>query len=221
MSLTVNGSGFSSGAQVKITMGASTINATGESLTGSTVITCSLDLNSASTGTYDVTVTNSDTQSGTKSNAFTVNQGADPAPVILSINPTSADAGQVIPFTLFGIDLGQGAQMTLEMGATVIEAASESVTGISIMNGTIDLTSAPDGLYDVVVTNPDGQSGSLVDRFGVDNPDMRFHLAAGYRANGRTRDAVKELESLLAKYKSFDTLTQARAMLSDIKSTGK
>ncbi len=170
VSLTVNGSGFSSGAQVKITMGASTINATGESLTGSTVITCSLDLNSASTGTYDVTVTNSDTQSGTKSNAFTVNQGADPAPVILSINPTSADAGQVIPFTLFGIDLGQGAQMTLEMGATVIEAASESVTGVSIMNGTIDLTSAPDGLYDVVVTNPDGQSGSLVDGFDVDNP---------------------------------------------------
>lgn len=79
--------------------------------------------------------------------------------------------------------------------------------------------------WHLIRTNKDPKRGLLLLQQAVqkraDNPDMRFHLAAGYRANGRTRDAVKELESLLAKYKSFDTLTQARAMLSDIKSTGK
>jgi len=53
------------------------------------------------------------------------------------------------------------------------------------------------------------------------SPDMRYHYAVALRANGRSRDAVNELTSLLAKYPKFDTLTDARALLADIRAKGR
>lgn len=53
------------------------------------------------------------------------------------------------------------------------------------------------------------------------NPDVLYHQAVAYRANGRVRDAVTALESLLAKYKQFDSLAAARATLADIKAKGR
>ena len=170
VSATVTGTGFSSGAQVTIAMGAATINATGESLSGSTSISCNLNLVGAGLGTYSVTVTNSDTLSGTKTNAFTVVQAPNPAPTVLSITPSSGDAGQTLSVTVIGSNFQQGAQLKLTMGASEINATSESVIGIALINAQIDLGAAPDGLYDVVVTNPDALSGALSNGFDVDNP---------------------------------------------------
>ncbi len=53
------------------------------------------------------------------------------------------------------------------------------------------------------------------------DPNVRYHLALAYRANGRPRDAARELEAILNKYKNFDSIVQARSVLQAIKTTGR
>jgi hypothetical protein len=67
------GSNFQSGATVKlIKTGETDINATNVVVVSASQITCDFDLSGASTGQWDVVVTNLDMQSGTLSNGFTV-----------------------------------------------------------------------------------------------------------------------------------------------------
>ena len=67
------GTGFLAGATVKLTQSDSTdITATSVDVVSSTQITCTFDFTGAAAGQWDVVVTNSDTQSGTLTNGFTV-----------------------------------------------------------------------------------------------------------------------------------------------------
>jgi hypothetical protein len=66
------GTGFKSGATVKLVKGSSTINASNVSVVSSTKITCRLSLWLKSTGAYDVVVTNPDGTTGKLTGGFTV-----------------------------------------------------------------------------------------------------------------------------------------------------
>lgn len=53
------------------------------------------------------------------------------------------------------------------------------------------------------------------------NPDIRYHYAYALRANGQAKEATAELQKLLAQYKTFDSANEARALLQQIKSSGR
>lgn len=75
------GSNFKSGASVKLTRsGYSDITAANVVVVSSSQITCSLNLIGKQPGTWDVVVTNTDGQSGTKTGAFTITGDVDPTP---------------------------------------------------------------------------------------------------------------------------------------------
>ena len=53
------------------------------------------------------------------------------------------------------------------------------------------------------------------------DPDMRYHLAVALNANGKPVEARQELENILSKHKSFDSLAMAQQTLQKIKAGGR
>ena len=91
-----------------------------------------------------------------------------PAPTVLSIAPASGLADSVVGVTnLDGANFRAGATVRLEQDGTVIDAHDINVIPSSTITCKFDLSGAPVGAYDVVVTNPDGQEASLEDGFEV------------------------------------------------------
>jgi len=120
----------------------------------------------ASTG--NVTVENS---SGTSSGiAFTVIIGA---PTVASITPSSGTTNPSVTITnVTGTNFSPSATLKLtKTGETDITA-----TGVSIPNSTtvdsasFNLSGAATGTWNVIITNPDSQSGSLTDGFLIQVP---------------------------------------------------
>jgi hypothetical protein len=100
-------------------------------------------------------VTNTDAQSGTLSNGYTYNA----APTVTAIAPTAGVVGGGTSVTITGTGLVSGA--TVSIGGT-------PATGVVVVNSTsITATTAAHaaGTVNVVVTNPDGQSGTLTNGF--------------------------------------------------------
>ncbi len=50
------------------------------------------------------------------------------------------------------------------------------------------------------------------------DPNMQYHLAFALKANGRSAEAARVLDATLAKFKTFDNVNDARALLTQIKS---
>jgi hypothetical protein len=68
----LSGTGFMTGATVKLSKESTNILATNVTVESSTVITCSFDLTGAVPGSWDVIVTNTDNQSADLPDGFTV-----------------------------------------------------------------------------------------------------------------------------------------------------
>ncbi len=107
-----------------------------------------------SAGAVDVTVTNADGQSATLAAAFTF-MGP---PAISSISPNTGAIGGGTRISVSGSNFAPGAVLTLD---------GLAATNIVVSGGTIsaDAPAHSAGAVDVVVTNPDGQSGTLVGGF--------------------------------------------------------
>ena len=93
----LEGTNFRNGATVKLIgpsgsgeTGAGTIDATNVNVASSTKITCDFDLNGATAGSYDVKVTNNNGKSGSKANAFTVNEAEVKTPTWYLAEGTTA-----------------------------------------------------------------------------------------------------------------------------------
>ena len=111
-------------------------------------------------------VTNTDTQSGVLPNGFTVNA---PAPAVSSIVPSEGPNTGVVHITnLAGSNFQSGAAVALtRSGQSDIDATNVAVVGASQITCDLDLTGAAAGQWNVVVTNPGGQSGQLSNGFAV------------------------------------------------------
>jgi Flp pilus assembly protein TadD len=48
------------------------------------------------------------------------------------------------------------------------------------------------------------------------DPNMQYHLAFALKANGRGAEAGRLLNATLAKFKTFDNVNDARALLAQI-----
>jgi hypothetical protein len=164
----VLGSNFETGATCKLAKsGQSDITDPTPTVVDSSTILCDLDLTGAATGAWDVVVTNPDTQSGTLPGGFTVT-GSATAPVVDSITPDTGENTGAVTAVVEGGNFETGATCKLaKSGQSDITDATPTVVDSSTMLCNLDLTGAVTGAWDVVVTNPDTQSGTLPGGFTV------------------------------------------------------
>lgn len=101
---------------------------------------------------------------------------SDPAPEVTSITPSSGVNTGVIDITdLSGSSFQSGATVKLtKTGQTDIPGSGVSVVSSSTITCTLDLTGVLTGTWDVVVTNPDDQSGVLAEGFTVRAPSYVY-----------------------------------------------
>ncbi len=153
-SVTITGTGFVSGASVSFGGTA----ATNPSVVNSTTMTATTPAHAA--GAVNVVVTNPDSQSGTRINGYTYN----PAPTVTSIAPTSGTTAGGTSVTITGTGFLTSATVTL--GGT----APTNVTVVSSTSITATTPAHALGAVNVVVTNTDGQSGTLTNGYTYVNP---------------------------------------------------
>ncbi|MGA2917879.1 beta strand repeat-containing protein [Methanoregula sp.] len=166
----ISGGQFRRGASVKfVESGQNTIIPTQVQVAGTGKIVVTLVIpKTAAAGVYDVVVTNTDGQSATLSSGFTVT--VPKSPVITRISPTQGTAGSVIrDFTVSGQNFQRGATVTLTMsGQRDVMLMGTTVNGAGTITGTLSLPrGTATGSWDVVVTNPDGQSAVMTAAFNV------------------------------------------------------
>src|SRR5439155_26762764 len=101
-------------------------------------------------GAVNVTVTNPDTQSGTCTGCFTY---VAPAPTVSSVTPNSGSTAGGTSVTIAGSDFQSGA--TASFGGSAMTVSTISATAI-----TGSTTAHAAGAANVVVANPDTQSGT-------------------------------------------------------------
>ena len=169
------GTNFVDGAGVKLTrVGQSDIDASSVVVANSEYISCSIAIpQTAEIGLWNVVVTNPDTQSGQLDNAFTV-YAPGTAPTITSIDPDNGDRDTTVSVTITGTNFDPA------IADGKVKLARTTQTDIPADTGTINVVSqteircdfsipatAATGAWTVMVTNPDGQTGSLVDGFRV------------------------------------------------------
>jgi hypothetical protein len=151
-SITVSGSGFQTGATLSLG-GAAASNVV---VVNSGSITASTP--SHASGPVNVVVTNPDGQTGTLSNGFTYVLPASP-PVVSGITPTSGTSSGGTSISISGSGFTSGASVSL---------GGSAATNVVVVNGnsiTAVTGAHTPGLVDVVVTNADGQSGTLAQAF--------------------------------------------------------
>ena len=161
--VTLTGFNFQSGSTVNLTNGTLSIPGTISSL-NPTVIRCSFPLTGAPTRTYAVNLLSPDGGTGILPRTFTV---TNETPTITTITP--ADAGfnsGTLPVTITGTAFRNGVSVTLVNGGTVLPGTitSRITTRITC---TFPLSSAPPGLYNLVVRNSDGLSGIKQNAFTI------------------------------------------------------
>jgi hypothetical protein len=150
--VTITGTGFQSGATVSIGGTA----ATGVTVVSSTSITATTGEHAA--GLVSVVVANSDAQSGTLANVYTYT-GGNPAPTVSSIAPNTGTSGGGTRVTISGTGFEAGA--TVSLGGT-------AATGVTVVSSTSITATTPAhaaGAVSVVVTNTDGQNGTLANGY--------------------------------------------------------
>ena len=171
--VTVSGANFASGASVKLSLaGQYDITATNVTVVNSGKITCTFDLTGAALGVWSVTVTNTDSRSGTLPSAFRVTANA---PLITAITPNKGDnTGPVTITNLAGNYFSAEATVKLSMsGQSDIIADNVSVESATQITCRFDLTGKATGLWDVVVKNPDDQYGTLSQGFKIEEPSLK------------------------------------------------
>jgi len=143
----ITGTGFAPGATV--TLGTTPL--TPVTFVSDTQLTATVP-SGLTPGSYDLTVTNSDSGTVTHSGAFTVT----PPPMVSAIQPTSAYNDIDMPVTITGSDFVSTPTITL---------GSTALTDVAFVDATTLTATVPWGMdpgtYDLTVTNPDGGVGSL------------------------------------------------------------
>lgn len=143
--ITITGTGFVAGATVTIDGSA----CAGLTVVTATTITCTIPAHAA--GYTNITVTNTDSQSGTKASAYKYQA----APTVTSVSPTVGPLAGGATVTITGTGFLTGA--TVDLGGV-------ACTGVTVVNSTsITCTAGANvaGAVAATVTNSDTQSGSL------------------------------------------------------------
>ena len=178
--VTINGSGFVSGATISIVAPAGGITITGTAFVNSTRLTATFSATASATiGTRTVRVTNPGGAFVNCSGCLTVN----PKPTLTTVTPSAGPQGGTKNVTLAGTGFDPNAVVSFGAGITVnsVSGGGSSLT----VNISIDL-SAPTGSRVVTVTNPDGGLVTKTNGFTVNPPPGIASIAPTSRAQGVT-----------------------------------
>jgi len=134
-----------------------------------THISCTFDITAALVGFWNVVVTNPNGGTATLPGGFEVIPGPPPEPFFM--NPSAADncatlaAAQVFGFDFYTVG-NTGVRLTM--------AGQDDVVGMDVVVDNpnqitvdFDLTGVAPGTWGLVVTNPDGQEGTLADAITI------------------------------------------------------
>ena len=167
----LSGANFASGATVKLVRsGQADIVATNVVLKSSSKLTCTFDLTGAAVGLWDVVVVNQDGRSGSLPSAFQVTQ---PSPIATAINPSSGLNTETVDAAITGSYFKGGASAKLvKSGESDIVGENVLVPSSNRINCRFNLVGKAVGQWDLVVTNPDGQSATLSQAFKLEAPDV-------------------------------------------------
>lgn len=145
-------------------------------------VTCSLNLNGAATGAWDVYVQTSN-GNDTLVGGFAVEY---PAPTVTGITPGSGINNASVSITdLAGTNFRNGATVKLtKTGQSDIDGGSVNVVSAVKITCVFPVTSAQAGLWNVVVTNDDTKSGTLTNSFEIE--DVYITIAAPANPSKRT-----------------------------------
>lgn len=181
------GSNFQSGATVQLAhSGSTSINATSVTWVSSSHLTCTFTIPSgATTGPWDIVITNPDGQSVTYSGYFTVHGSTSDATTTTTTSASSGTIG-ITSVTAMPLAIGMGqtgwsgrltidTSTTLQPGLTVTLSNTASGVQYPAVNPQLNsntevypsFTGVPVGTYNVMITNPDGTTGTLSSGFTV------------------------------------------------------
>lgn len=174
VNMVIHGDHFRSGARVVLSGGAMDIGAIDVNVNSDTQITCSLDLHGAAVGTYSVKVVNDDGKTGVLANGFRIDNPAaitpekKPAPTVNAIVPNHGLNNGSIFVNISGT--GFDPQTTVKLtgnGQEDIPGLNVKVESSDKLSCFLDIKAKSAGRYDVILTNPDGQSSTLNGGFTV------------------------------------------------------
>ncbi|MBN1533799.1 MAG: IPT/TIG domain-containing protein [Spirochaetes bacterium] len=162
----ITGSGFSSGATVRLVRsGYPDIAASNVTVVSDTEIHCDIILPWAMYGPWSVAVANPFSYTGYLADGFEVTW---PDPTVTSITPNSGSEPNTIFVTnLAGTHFMSGAAVQLRQGGDTIDATGEFTVSPFQITCAIPLAGAVHGPWAVEVTNPVGGSGTLLNAFTV------------------------------------------------------
>ena len=122
-------------------------------------------------GTVSVTITNPDGKSGTLDNAYTYKPYV---PTVTRLNVASGQVDTEVDTYIYGTNFAEGCTVTVGGKACTVVAYTSTRLRVLIPAGDVE------GKVDVVVTNPDGESGTLVEGYeylplpGDATPEVSF-----------------------------------------------
>jgi PKD repeat protein len=182
----LTGTGFEEGASVLL-MKTNEVNITSlnTTVTSPTVITCDLNLAGAAEGLWDVMVINNDGQSGVLKGVFQVRF---PGPQITGISPSvGLNNGTVFISDLSGYYFRSPATVKLTcVGENDIPAANVTVVNSNKITCDFALAGKNVSVWNLVVTNPDGQNATSPNLFKTENaPPHPFNITPVKGPNDR------------------------------------
>lgn len=166
----VLGYGFADAAVVKAVQGGTTINSSAISHWGQNRLVATFTIpQSAPTGYYQVIVTNPDGASSVEDVNLYIT--ANPAPLVTSISLEKATNNAEYPFLIRGANFNGAAIVTLTSATDSVTATAVVVAGGTI-TCKLNLRGKKTGVYDLTVTNPDGQRAKMPQAFVVIAPEL-------------------------------------------------
>ncbi len=173
VTVTILGSFFLSGVTADLVRGTETIP--GTSPGGSTAsLQCDFDLRGRTQGLWDLVLTNVGAPSQTLASAFEI---LNSPPIVVSMSPGTDRLSSTFTASLGGSDMEATPTVLLRRaGTSDIAGTAVQWVSSSLTRAAFDTTGASPGARDLVLTNPDGQTGTLPEAFwmgGVAGPAVR------------------------------------------------
>ncbi len=126
-------------------------------------------------GTWNLSVTNADGQEAVSAPAFTVI--ALPQPQILAITPDQGDMDAPVQVAVTGSNFLKGATFTLSRNDLTVQGTDPVVDSPGRIIGIVQVPAKyHDGLWDLTVTNPDGQSAKKTNAYLSGEPYAPFNM---------------------------------------------
>jgi hypothetical protein len=177
--VTLTGTNFVAGATIGL--GGTGVTVSGTTVMSATQIIATFTiLGTATTGAYNVSVTNGGGTSGVQT--FTVNQSP---PSLSAISPNTGVQGQSVPVTLTGTDFLAGA--TIGLSSTGITVSGTTVVSATQITATFTiLGSATVGVQNVTVTTTAGTSGVQTFTVNLLLPPTLISISSNSGAQGQS-----------------------------------